>query len=105
MQIRNLQRWCYDGGDLEKYDGEYNISVGGWEHQKKNIVSWKLQETKHFGMFLVRLNATAKMDSINLRCQCRKSKHECTTFCHKGIPCKDATCSESELKSDTVTIE
>ena len=92
---------CYSACDLELFEGNYNLSVKGWERSTRVSLRAASKESTPWSAFSKnRCMCTAGCSTQ--RCPCKKNKIEFTSHCHKGHNCKNKNCTPaSAMKLST----
>ena len=80
---------CYSACDMELLEGNYNLSVKGWERSTRVSLRAASKESTPWSAF-------------SQQCPCKKNKIECTSHCHKEDNCKNKNCTPaSAMKLST----
>ena len=92
---------CYSACDLELFEGNFCLSVKGWESSTHVSLRAASKESTPWSAFSKnRCKCTAGCSTQ--WCPCKKNKIECTSHCHKGDNCKNKNCTPaSAMKSST----
>ena len=92
---------CYSACDLEFFEGNFCVSVKGWERSTHVSLRAASKESTPWSAFSKnRCKCTAGCSTQ--WCPCKKNKIECTSHCRKGDNCNNKNCTPaSAMKSST----
>ena len=92
---------CYSACDLELYEGNYNLSVKGWERSTRVSLRAASKESTPWSAFS-KNKCKCTVGCSTQRWPCKRNKIECTSHCHKGDNCKNKNCTPaSAMKLST----